>query len=46
MYLSNGVAKSRGLFHAKIARQRLQQMLPVFVLDADVDSTPLSPRAL
>lgn len=37
MYLSSGLAKSRGLFHAKIGRQRLQLMLPQFDLDAKVD---------
>ena len=39
MYLSSGIAKSRGLFHAKIGRQRLQQMLPAFDLDANVNGS-------
>lgn len=37
MYLGSGLAKSRGLFHAKVGRQRLQLMLPQFDLDAKVD---------
>ena len=37
VYLSSGVAKSRGLFHTKIARQRLQMMLPVFDSEAPVN---------
>ena len=39
VYLSSGIAKSRGLFHAKIGRQRLQQMLPAFDLDANVNGS-------
>lgn len=37
-YLSNGVAKSRGLWHAKISRQRLQLMLPTFEIEGHLDS--------
>ena len=36
-YLSSGVAKSRGLFHTKITRQRLQLMLPMFDSEAPVN---------
>ena len=37
VYLKNGLAKSRGLFHSKIPKQRLQQMLPPFDLEAEAN---------
>ena len=37
VYLKNGLAKSRGLFHSKIQKQRLQLMLPPFDLEAEAN---------
>lgn len=37
LYLSSGLAKSRGLFHTKVSRQRLQLMLPAFDLESTMD---------
>jgi hypothetical protein len=34
-YLNSGIAKTRGLFHAKISRQRLQGMLVSYDPDAE-----------
>ena len=37
-YVSNGIAKSRGLWHSEIAKQKLQLMLPNFEIDGHLDS--------